>query len=153
MLTLDVSDRDTVKEKLEEIYVRLWNQYEEMLRSGADSESFSLFANGPIVQGLMNHWPHLGLRWRKGRSYLGKLNQKWRVFIDTELYLEMVYTTCNIGYASLYVRNFPYMENWYEEYVSEEPSDCPVQPRHRMHGALREFKSEVRYRYDPRQGF
>lgn len=155
MDSVNVDIADTVKEKLEVVYVALANQRDGFLSHGADSESFSLFASGPVCEGLMNHWPHPGLRWRKGKSYLGALNMRWRVFMNTEQCINWVYTTCDIGYSVLDVLNFPYTENWREEYVSEDWSDCPVVPRFVPQSLSRkyDFGQPPRLRYDPREGF
>jgi hypothetical protein len=156
MDSVNVDWVDTVKEKLECVYVSLANQHAGFINHGADPESFSLFASGPICQGLMNHWPPLGMRWRKGKSYLGSLNQRWRVFMNTEQCINWVYTTCNVGYCVLDVLNFPYTQGWHEEYVNEEWSDCPVVPRFVPHSLSRQLKfhqEPQRLRYDPREGF
>lgn len=162
-MVVDVSGGETYKEKIELVYLALYRQYENLVDHGADIETFSLMASGDIAESLGNCHRSGYAKWDYGVTYIGNLNMRWRLYINTEQPVNILCTFCNIGYQELEIENFPHTENWHRDSVKSQIDSLPMASRYmpRADVQVRTFlgippvvcKKPFRLKYDPKEGF
>jgi hypothetical protein len=101
---LDAHDAlsESIKERYEYLYVKIWEATKMLLNAGANPEKLTL-----DMPPYMNYAFSLDLIRKPGRHYVGTCNCRWRVYQDNELPLDQVVVGSDIGKVVVIALNFP----------------------------------------------